>query len=44
MTGVDGDAIKSSDTLRENLKKEFDEIKVQLEPLVENSPIRMIDV
>ena len=44
MTGVDGDAIKSSDTLRENLKKEFDEIKVQLEPLVENSPRRMIDV
>ena len=44
MTGVDGDALKASDTLRESLRQSFSELKAELEPLVADQPIRSIEV
>lgn len=44
MTGVDGDALKASDTLRESLRQSFSELKSELEPLVSDQPIRSIEI
>lgn len=44
MTGIDGDALKASDTLRESLRTSFSELRAELDPLVSEMPIRSIEV
>jgi hypothetical protein len=44
MTGVDGDSLKGSDSLRDTLRQTFTEIKAELEPLISDAPSRAIEV
>jgi len=44
MTGVDVDALKKSDSLRDSVMQSFAELKSELEPLIVEAPNRDIDV